>query len=140
MEKQKAKSETIEKFLGKYGEVFDTPDKKAAFLEGVLVKFLLDVQYANRKSTPFMTKLHGLKLDDAKIKKLLPEIVEKLREYKTGYPWLEELTSRYLVEADNRGWNLSKYEISYYFALGLSLGRIFKEKAEDSGKGGNKNE
>ena len=135
MEKQKAKSENVEKFLGEYGEAFDTLDKKAAFLEGVLVKFLLDVQYANRKSTPFMTKLHGLKLDETKIKILLPEIVEKLREYDISYPWLEELTSKYLVEADATGWNLSKDEISYYFVLGLCLGGLFKDK-ENSEKGG----
>jgi len=133
MEKQEAELEKIKKFLNEYPEAFDAPDKKAVFLEGVLAKFLLDVQYANRKSTPFRTKLHGLKLDAIKIKKLLPEIVEKLREYKAGYPWLEELTSKHLVEADNNGWNLSKDEISYYFALGLNLGGIFKEK-EEGGK------
>lgn len=136
MGKQEATSDIVGKFFEDYKEAFDTPDKKAAFLEGVLAKFLLDLQYANRKSTPFRTKLHGLKLDEIKIKKLLPDMVEKLREYKAGYPLLVELTSRYMIEADNNGWHLSKDEISYYFALGLNLGGLFKEKEGDDDKGG----
>ncbi len=123
-----SKAEKIEGFFEDFKNAFNVPEKKAAFLEGVLAKFLLDVQYAERKSTPFRSKLHGLKIDKTKIKKLLPEIIEKLREYKVGYPWLEELTSKYLLETENSGWRLSKDEISYYFALGLNLGRIFKEK------------
>lgn len=131
MEKRETKLDNVKKFLEDYREAFDKPDKKAVFLEGVLAKFLSDVQYASRGSTPFRAKLHGLKLDEIKIKKMLPEIVEKLREYERGYYWLEELVSKYLIEADNSGWSLSKDEISYYFALGFTLGRIFKEKEDN---------
>lgn len=129
IEKQRIKLKNVEEFLASYKQAFDAPAKKAVFFEGVLVKFLLDVQYATRESTPpFRAKLHGLKLNEKRIKKLLPEIIEKLREYKAGYPWLEELVSKYLIEADNNGWSLSGDEVSYYFALGLNLGRIFKEQ------------
>ncbi len=139
MVEQEVKLETVDKFLRGHEVAFDTPAKKAVFLEGVLVKFLLDVQYANRKSTPFRGKLHGLKLDVIKIRKLLPEIVEKLREYKVGcYSWLERLVSQYFIDAENEGWDLSKDEISYYFALGLNLGGILKQK-EDNINGGNEN-
>lgn len=131
MEEGNIKSKNVEEFLKTYEQAFDTPEKKAAFLEGILAKFLLDVQYAHRKSTPFRAKLCGLKLDEMKIKKLLPEIMEKLREYKAGYPWLEELVTKYLVEADDNGWNLSRDEISYYFTLGLILGGIFKYKEDE---------
>ena len=126
----------IEDFFTQFEHAFNTADKKAVFLEGVLVRFLLDIQYRDRKTTPFRSKLHGLKLDEGKIKKLLPEITEKLREYKAGYyHWLEELISKYLLMADNNGWHLSKDEISYYFALGLNLGGIFKVKEkEEEGK------
>jgi len=126
----------IEDFFTQFEHAFNTADKKAVFLEGVLVRFLLDIQYRDRKTTPFRSKLHGLKLDEGKIKKLLPEITEKLREYKAGYyHWLEELISKYLLMADNNCWRLSKDEISYYFALGLNLGGIFKVKEkEEEGK------
>lgn len=122
------KVEEMENFFKNYINAFDTPVKKATFLAGVLTRFLLDVQYANRQSSPFRSKLYGLKLDEQRVKKLFPEIIEKLREYRIAYPWLEGLVSKYLVETEENGWNLSKDGISYYFTLGINLGGIFKEK------------
>lgn len=116
----------LEDYLEKQ-DFFDIPEKKAVFLEGVLTRFLLDIQYARRESTPFEARLHGLKLDGRRIKKLLPEIVEKLREYRSGYPRLEELISKNLIGA-GRDWELSEDETSYCFTLGLNLGRIFKKE------------
>lgn len=118
--------EKIKDFLESHNVAFDKPDKKAAFLLGVLTKFLLDVQLAARKSTPFRSKLSGLKLDENKLKRLFPEVIEKLEEYHVSYPEIEEYASKTLVEAENHRWRLSKNEISYYFALGLNLGGIFK--------------
>lgn len=126
--KTSGKNEEMEKFFADFANAFNASDKKAVFLMGVLAKFLLDVQFASRDSTPFRSRLYGLKLDGKRIKKIFPEILEKLSEYKTGYPWLVELISRYLVETENNGWSLSKDEISYYFALGLNLGKFFKER------------
>ncbi|MDI6702065.1 MULTISPECIES: type I-B CRISPR-associated protein Cas8b/Csh1 [Methanothermobacter] len=118
----------IDSFFKEFENVFDTPEKRAVFLQGVLTKFLLDVQYAQRKSTPFRSKLKGLKLDRRDIRRLLPEVTEKLREYRVAYPLLEEEVSKYLIETENSGWKLSKDDISYYFALGINLGGAFKEK------------
>lgn len=120
------KVKNVNDFLKEYKMAFDTPDKKASFLVGVLAKLLLDVQYANRKSTPFRSKLYGLKLNERRLKKIFPETVEKLREYKVIYPRLQEYVSEVLVEAENNGWNLSHDEISFYFALGVNLGGVFK--------------
>lgn len=120
-------SEIVENFFSEFSRAFDTPDKKAVFLEGVLVSFLLDVQYAKRKDTPFRKKLHGLKLNRRLIKRLFLEIIEKLRQYDAGYySWLETLISKYFIKADENGWIISDDEISYYFALGLNFGRVFK--------------
>jgi len=119
-------TESIKSFLEDYEEAFKTPDKKAVFLIGILTKFLLDVQYTNRGSTPFRSKMYSLKLNQRRLKRLFPEIVEKLREYNVSYPRLEKHISEVLVEVENSGWNLSKDEISYYFALGLCLGGTFK--------------
>jgi len=116
----------IQDFIKEYETAFDMPDKKAAFLLGVLTKFLLDVQYANRESTPFRSKLSGLRLDEERLKKLFPEIVEKFEEYNVGYPSLQAYVSKALVEAENNGWSIPKDTISYYFALGLNIGGIFK--------------
>ncbi len=119
----------IENFFDDFSKAFDTNAKKAVFLEGVLTKFLLDIQSRERNSTPFRSKLRGLRLDESKIKNLFPEITEKLRQYEAPYySWLEEMISQYFIAADNDGWGINKNEISYYFALGLNLGRVFKRK------------
>ncbi|MDI6882566.1 MAG: type I-B CRISPR-associated protein Cas8b/Csh1 [Methanothermobacter sp.] len=134
--KHEKEIEKVERFFKEFENAFDRADKKAVFLEGVLARFLLNVQknYYGRSSAPFRSKLHGLKLDKKKVRKLLPEMVEKLAQYKEAksyyseYPWLKELVSKYLIYADNDGWSISKDEISYYFALGLNLADIFKDK------------
>lgn len=120
--------EKLESFFEEFERAFNTPEKRVVFLEGVLARFLLDVQYKQRKSTPFRSKFKGLKLDKMDIKRLFPEIIEKLREYNVAYPELEKEVSRYFIETENEGWKLSKDDISYYFALGLNLGKIFKQK------------
>ena len=132
--------ENIKKFFEEFEQTFDEPAKKAAFLEGVLTRFLLDWQYANRGSTPFKAKLYSLNLDEQRLKKLLVDLESKLMEYDLQYSWLKELIARYLIEAGNN-WKLPKEEISYYFVLGLSLGRLFKpENTEEQISGGGVNE
>ena len=117
----------VDKFFNEFSNAFDTSDKKAVFLEGVLVSFLLDVQFTLRNEKPFRKKLRGLKLNEKIVKRLFPETIEKLRQYDAGYYlWLETLISKYLIEADDRGWIISDDEISYYFTLGLSCGKLFK--------------
>ena len=130
MEKTKYK-EKIESFFKDFSNAFDTPLKKALFLEGVLTNFLLAVQYKQRGSTPYRKRLHGLKLNKRKVIQLFPDIIEKLRAYDVAYPEIEELISKYFVEAEEMGWKLSDDEISYYFALGLNLGKIFKGGDEE---------
>jgi CRISPR-associated protein Csh1 len=126
MEKEE-KLDRIESFFKDFSEAFDRPDKKAVFLEGMLTSLLMNVQYTKRESTPFRSKLHGLRLNEKKVKKLLPAIMEKLFDYEAfQYKWLEKLVSKFFVEADQNGWSLSDDEISYYFTLGLNLGSIFK--------------
>lgn len=124
------KTKEIEQFFLEFKKAFNSALKKALFLEGVLTRFLLDIQsYRRDGAQPFRTKLKSLRLDERNVKKLFPEIIEKLREYNAPYySWLEELVSKYLIKAENEGWELSKNEISYYFALGLSIGKIFKKQ------------
>ncbi len=127
-----SKPSEIEEFFENYEMAFNSYSKRAAFLEGVLAKYLMDIQLAQRGSAPFRSKLYGLKLDERKMKKLLPQMIEKLREYKVVYSDLEQLTSEYLLNAENKGWSISRDEISYYFTLGLNLGRIFKVRGDEN--------
>lgn len=108
--------------------MLNTPSKKACFLLGALTRRLLNAQYKQLGSTPFYNKLWGLSLDQNKIKKLYPMVINKLREYKKAYPMEEEI-SKYLIEAENN-WGLKKDETSYFFVLGFTM-PYFNNKEND---------
>lgn len=134
---EKEIKERVELFFNKFSNFFNSNLKKAIFLEGVLTQYLLNIQYQERKSTPFRVKLKGLKLDEKQIKKLLPEIQNKLEEYgKNYYRDLESIISNYFVLSGN-DWSLTNNEISFYFTLGMNLSNLFKKEKEN---GGNENE
>ncbi len=129
--------EKIDAFFYEHADFFNTPAKKAVFLEGVLVQKLLNIQRLSEVSNaqpgrePFRHRLKGLKLDEKQIKKLLPEIQNKLEEYgKNYYRDLEKIISGYFVSVGNN-WKMTNDEISYYFVLGMNLSDLFKQKKED---------
>ncbi|MEN4006115.1 MAG: TIGR02556 family CRISPR-associated protein [Methanobacteriaceae archaeon] len=119
-------------FFEVYGEFIDRPDKKASFLMGILTKKLTSTQYMALGSTPFMTKLWGMSLDQKKIQKLYPMLINKLREYKKAYVDLEEQISINFLES-SKNWNLSRDETSFYFVLGFTLGKIFQLNKNEKG-------
>ena len=124
----------VELFFNKYSNFFNINVKRAIFLEGILTQYLLNIQYQERKATPFRIKLKGLKLDEKQIKKLLPEIQNKLEEYeKNYYRELESIISEYFVSSGN-DWNISNDEISFYFVLGMNLSNLFKKEKNNGGK------
>jgi CRISPR-associated protein Csh1 len=136
LEKSEEVKQKINTFFEKYSDFFESDMKKAIFLEGALTQLLLNIQYQDRKATPFRVKLKGLKLDEKQIKKLLPEIQNKLEEYgKNYYRTLESIISDYFVSAGN-GWELTNDEISFYFVLGMNLSYKFKSKKEEERKNG----
>lgn len=122
--------ERTEVFFQKFSNFFNNNIKKGIFLEGVLTQFLLNIQYRERKATPFRVKLKGLKLDEKQVKKLLPEIQNKLEEYgKNYYRELETLISFYFISSGDN-WHISNDEISFYFVLGMNLSDLFKKEKE----------
>ena len=130
----------VERFFREHG--FTGSAKKAAFSVGMLVDYLLWVQRDERGikdfgKEPFWSNLYGLILDEKKIKGLFPKAISKLRQYGKGKPTLEAVVSKYLAEAE-QSWDISNDEASYYFALGMTLGRLFskdKEKEEEKKEG-----
>ena len=112
--------------------LLDTPSKKATFLLGVLTRKLMNIQYKELGSTPFYNKLWGLSLDQKKIHKLSPMVINKLQEYGAGYMRdLENEISKNLAMSE-RNWGLNRDETSYYFVLGFTLYNTDKkEKCED---------
>jgi CRISPR-associated protein Csh1 len=115
-----------ETFFNEHTSFFndDSATKKTVFLEGVLVQKLLNIQYRDRKATPFRSRLHSLKLKEKYIKRLLTETIEKLEQYdKNYYRKLEETISKYLL---NSRFEISDDEISFYFTMGMNLADEFK--------------
>jgi CRISPR-associated protein Csh1 len=117
--------ENVERIFNEFPDFFNEPAKKAVFLQGLLTESLLYTQRKERNvdrgSEPFRNKLRGLKLDEQLVKRLLPEIQNKLEEYGKNYhSKLEEQISKYMIVAGNN-WKISKDEISFYYVLGMDL-------------------
>jgi len=124
-----------ELFFENFKEFFLTDIHRSIFLIGVLSQFLLNIQSRERGATPFRSKLKGLKMDGRDITSLVPEIIDKLEQYKWNYPYipLENLIAKYLLSAgDFRRWNLPVDEMNFIFVLGMNLSKYFKIKSENN--------
>lgn len=136
-------NETLNEFFENYGHAFDTAEKRAIFLEGVLAQHLMDKQQAMRNSddAPFRKKLSSLRLNERKLKELFPRIDDDLetyneageRKFRSDYTALKQTIGHYLIEADEQGWELEDTELRYYFMLGLSLNKAFKDRSNNGG-------
>ena len=120
-----------EKMIDDIDELLDTPGKKSAFYEGVLVGHLMSVQYGRLKNTPFEKKLYGLNMNVERVKKRYSEVIAKLRQYDKAYPELEAKASENMMQAEKEGWHLKPEEVAYYFTLGYTLHAKYYKKKED---------
>ncbi|MGC9514573.1 TIGR02556 family CRISPR-associated protein [Methanocrinis sp.] len=121
----------VEKFFEANKPFFTSDAKKATFLEGLLAQKLLNIQWRDKNATPFRTKLHGLKMNEALVKKLLPEIQNKLEEYgKNYYRDLESIIAQHFILA-GVNWKETDDELSFYFVLGMDMQKLFKNEKED---------
>lgn len=121
----------VERFFEANKSFFTSNAKKATFLEGVLAQKLLNIQWMDKKATPFRTKLHGLKINQALIQRLLPEIQNKLEEYgKNYYRDLESVIAQHFILA-GEDWEETDDELSFYFVLGMDMQKLFKNEKED---------
>ena len=116
--------------LVKYMEELNTPAKKASFLLGVLTRKLISKQFKELGSTPFTNKLWGMSLDENKIQKLYPMVINKLNEYKIAYTELYQEISENLLKSTNN-WKLTRDETSFYFILGYTLFRLYKKPKKE---------
>ncbi len=118
--------ERINVIFSEFEHFFNTDAKRAVFLEGALVQYLLNIQKFQRGSAPFRTKLRGLNLDERSVKRIFPEIINKLEEYDANYyKELEYLISKYMIQSGT-DWKMSTDEISFYFVLGMNLSNLLK--------------
>ncbi|MBF0378411.1 MAG: TIGR02556 family CRISPR-associated protein [Desulfamplus sp.] len=132
-EKEVVVEDKYQKFFEEHSDFFDCSSKKAVFLEGVLCQNLLSIQRRKRNATPFRKKLNGLKMNPKVIRKLLPEMIEKLEQYEENYlslKTLEEAISTLLL--DSKLEKLSNDELSFYFVMGMNLSRVFYTPKEEN--------
>jgi CRISPR-associated protein Csh1 len=121
----------VERFFEANRAFFNSDAKKATFLEGVLAQNLLNIQWMDKKATPFRAKLRGLKMNEALIKRLLPEIQNKLDEYgKNYYRDLEQIIANHFV-LSGVDWKEVDDELSFYFVLGMDLHKLFKNAKDE---------
>lgn len=113
---------------------FEEDAKKAVFLTGYLTRKLLSIQFAKDGRKPFLSKLRGLKLSKKDIKRLIPEIQNKLWEYKNeGYGEEFSLISKYMISSDELK-SISDLDIPFYFSLGMNMVDNFTLKEEKNSK------
>jgi len=119
----------LDDFLSRF-PILDEATKRALFLEGILALKLLNIQFRDKNAKPFYSRLNGLKIDEKVARRLLPEMINKLEEYdKNYYKELEEAISYYFTQSDFSKFTVD--EMSYYFALGLSLGKHYKKEDKE---------
>jgi CRISPR-associated Csh1 family protein len=116
-----ALSLTTESFIEQHPKFFDSEYKKGVFRLGNLAAILMGKQYQKLKNTPFIKQLNSLNIDERTIIKIFPKLINKLREYETAVPDLEQKIASALVQPHR----LSKDEISYTFTLGLVMQKEF---------------
>ncbi len=118
-------------FFETHSGVFDSDYRKAVFLTGVLADKLMSIQYKERSSKPFYSRLNGLKLNDGLIKRIYREAVNKLEEYKKNYyRELELLICEFMLEPQS----ISDDDISFYFTMGMTMSKKFQKEKKEEGK------
>jgi CRISPR-associated protein Csh1 len=123
-------AEKIDLFFQSHQGFFDHAEKRACFLVGMLTQKLLNIQWNEKKATPFRSKLHGLRLNEALVKRVSYEAQNKLEEYdKNYYRELESVIAQYMVAAGSE-WKCTNDEISFYFTVGMNTENLFKSKKE----------
>jgi len=128
-EEEEMEKSIFEEVFLKYSKSLTTPAKRGIFLLGALTQMLLNKQYSDRNSKPFMKKLKSLKMDEKDIKSLLPEVQNKFEEYeifdKGKKVIAKEASGYFLAAGDN--WKMSVDEINFYFVCGMNLSDEIKK-------------
>ncbi|MCY6485481.1 TIGR02556 family CRISPR-associated protein [Clostridium aestuarii] len=125
IEDYSSKKEVFNAFFKEANPFFDTNSKKAVFLTGYVAKKLLNIQFVKEQRKPFIPRLKGLKLNKKDIKRLIPEIQNKLSEYDSAYyDEIFNIISEYIV-ASNGLSNLSDLDIPMFFSMGMNMDKNF---------------
>jgi len=132
--------EKLQGVLAPYSVGLDTNVKKALVLTGALAKKVMNIQYKELNgSTPFASKLKGLKMRQVDVQGLISEAVNKMMEYKS-FSKVSELIAntafKLIIETDPK-WELSTDEINFYIAGGMTLSKELYDGLTDETKDNN---
>ena len=125
----------LQEILRPYSAGLDTNIKKALVLTGALVKKVMNIQFRELNgSTPFASKLKGLKMRQVDVQGLISEAVNKMMEYKSFSKSSEIIANtaiKLIFETDPK-WELSTDEINFYIAGGMTLSKeLYKNLKEE---------
>jgi CRISPR-associated protein Csh1 len=113
-------------FFAEHRDFFDSSAKQSIFMTGVLTQLLLNIQLFDKGSAPFRKRLNGLKLNKDLVHRIFTEAREKLEQYgKNYYQEMEQDIADLMVKGEME--KLSKDEISFFFTLGMTLYKKFKD-------------
>ncbi len=135
MEKKDVKK-NYEALLNTYFEerkkIYNTPEKKVCFILGVHIKRIVNKQYKEIESTPFLNRVKAFNLNGLEdIKKLFNEASGKMIEYKMNFILGMRLLKEYFEDITT--WNLSNVDLNFYILLGYaSYQDIFNNKQKNN--------
>ncbi len=118
------------KFVKENPEFFDSELKVGLFALGVLIKYVMDLQYSSLKNTPFEKKLHGYHLSPELVQSLYTDALAKLSQYTSAYAYndLRNIIAEKLVVNYPHLRSLSNNELSFYVVAGIELATKFKNR------------
>lgn len=131
-QKKGFKYELFKEFVSSNPDFFDFDLKVGVFGLGMLVKYTMNIQYANLGSTPFEKKLKGYDLSLHDLSKIYTETLDKMRQYSASGAYSdlrEQVLPKFLLNKHNPT-HISKNELSLYFVAGLEWAGQFKDKSE----------
>lgn len=121
-----SKRELFQAFFNEAKPFFESSDIRAVFMTGYLAQKLINIQSRKEHRKPFAARLKGLRLNSRDIKRLIPDIQEKLSEYKSEF-YNEELNiiSELIIESNGLS-TISELDIPFYFSLGMNMVKSIK--------------
>lgn len=112
--------------------IYDSAEKKACFILGVLIKKVVNKQKKELNgSTPFLNRVKAFNLNGVDdIKKLIAETSGKLIEYSLSFDSLVRIFKKNFE--DTKVWNISNTDSNFYILLGyVSSWELFNQEQEE---------
>lgn len=131
----------LQTFIESREALSDSPERRGAFLVGVLVGQLSHHQRYNRDMNRTLRDQHQAEhMTTGKLKRLYPELKDKVGIYASEVDWggeeLFEETGDALTETlsdavPGDSWNLSRQDLQFFYALGVGYGTRAEGRATD---------